>query len=153
DQAVDLQLQEDLHQEPRRDAVRLGDGPDLQELRVLVVAGQLQHGDAGVLGFGGYTHGWSKSEIRSTKSETNSNKAEQSKSETASPIVWVLAFSVLLGFVSDFVLRISNLVQIPLPPSCPTMCSPHSFLSVPAQRPARSSSPSSTGRVQGQQPM
>jgi len=30
---------------------------------------------------------------------------------------------------------------------------PHSVLSVPAQRPARASSPSATGRVQGQQPM
>ena len=28
-------------------------------------------------------------------------------------------------------------------------CSPHSFLTLPAQRPARSSSPGATGRVQG----
>jgi len=35
------------------------------------------------------------------------------------------------------------------------VCRPHSFLSDPAQRPARSPSPSFTGRVQhsGQQPM
>src|SRR5207249_2807880 len=43
--------------------------------------------------------------------------------------------------------------QIPLPPSCSITCSPHSFFTVPAQRPARSSSPSATGRVHGQQPM
>src|SRR5262249_34200065 len=43
--------------------------------------------------------------------------------------------------------------QIPLPSRCSMTCSPHSFLPVPAQRPARSSSPSPTGRVQGQQPI
>src|SRR5438132_6131538 len=43
--------------------------------------------------------------------------------------------------------------QIPLPSWCSMTCRPHSFLSVPAQRPARSSSPSLTGCVHGQQPM
>ena len=33
------------------------------------------------------------------------------------------------------------------------VCSPHSVLALPAQRPARGSSPSATGLVQGQQPM
>jgi hypothetical protein len=40
------------------------------------------------------------------------NKSEESKSETAglgSPVL-ALAFSVLFGFVSDFVFRISDLV-------------------------------------------
>ena len=33
------------------------------------------------------------------------------------------------------------------------VCSPHSVLSWPAQRPALASSPSATGRVQGAQPI
>ena len=33
------------------------------------------------------------------------------------------------------------------------VCRPHSVLAVPLQRPARSSSPNITARVQGQQPM
>ena len=37
--------------------------------------------------------------------------------------------------------------------SAPLTWSPHSFLSLPAQRPERGSSPSATGRVHGQQPI
>ena len=43
-------------------------------------------------------------------------------------------------------------IEVVLVP-CHQVCSPHSTLSVPDQRPARGSSPSATGRVVGAQPM
>src|SRR2546421_485303 len=43
--------------------------------------------------------------------------------------------------------------QIPAPAWCSITCSPHSFFRDPAHRPDRSSPPSSTGAVHGQQPM
>jgi len=51
----------------------------------------------------------SKSEIRSTKSETSSNKTEGEMTETDRPSVWVIVPDSDFEFVSDFVLRISDL--------------------------------------------
>src|SRR5688572_26889207 len=49
-------------------------------------------------------------------------------------------------FVHSFVIQFSTFV-------IHDVCSPHSVFAKPLQRPARSSSPWSTARVQGQQPM
>ena len=40
-----------MHEKARRNAVAFGDAFDLQELGFLVIAGQFQHGDAGVVAF------------------------------------------------------------------------------------------------------
>ena len=53
DQAGPLELQEDLHQEALRDAVRLDDGGQSDRLRLAVAGGQLQHRDTGVFRFRG----------------------------------------------------------------------------------------------------
>ena len=88
-----LELQENLHEEPRGNAVRLGDVADADRLARQMAGGELQHGDAGVFRLGGDSR-----EVH-------------------------------------------------------CVCSPHSVFAKPLQRPARSSSPRSTARVQGQQPM
>src|SRR5437899_9875266 len=55
-------------------------------------------------------NGGSKSEIRSTKSETNPNQAEPSKFQTEGPAVSIIASYVLFEFVSDFGFRVSDSV-------------------------------------------
>ena len=59
DQPGPLQVEQDLHEEPIRDAVLVGDVRQTHRLRVGVPGGQLQHRDARVFGFGGEKHGFS----------------------------------------------------------------------------------------------
>ena len=94
DKSGGFQLQQNLDEELRRNAVRGGDLADPDRLARLKMQGQLQQRNAGVLGSGGNGHLSSSS-----------------------------------------------------------VCSPHSVLAKPLQRPARSSSPNITARVHGQQPM
>lgn len=86
-----FELQQNLHQKPRRHTVLIGDRANAHRLARPVMPGQFEHGDAGIFGLGGDLHA--------------------------------------------------------------LVCNPHSVLAVPLQRPARSSSPNITERVQGQQPM
>src|SRR5437870_1136705 len=53
---------------------------------------------------------WEKSEIRNTKSETNSNQTEKAMTEIDGPAVSVILPDSDFGFVSDFGFRVSNLV-------------------------------------------
>ena len=55
-QARFLELQQDLHEEPRRNVVPLGDAANANRLARSVLGGQFQHGNAFVLGLGGYFH-------------------------------------------------------------------------------------------------
>ncbi len=57
DQPGPFELQQDLHQEPRGNAVLFGDFSDPHRLARLVIRRQLEHGDAGVFGLGGNSHG------------------------------------------------------------------------------------------------
>src|SRR5690606_21394993 len=56
DQTGSLELEQDLHQKPRRNAVRVGDPLDPDRLARLVVQRQFQDRDAGVFGFGADVH-------------------------------------------------------------------------------------------------
>ena len=57
DQRGAFELEQDLHQEPCRNAVLVGDAPNMNRLAGIVVGRQLEHGEAGVFGFGGEVHG------------------------------------------------------------------------------------------------
>src|SRR5437899_12115689 len=99
--------------------------------------GQFQHGDAGVLGFGGErerTH-------QNPRGQRTEDRGQRTEDRRPSGSVLCPLSSVLYFYM-------------PLPCSWSwRTCSPHSFLAVPDQRPARSSSPVTTARVHGQQPM
>jgi hypothetical protein len=82
-----------------------------------------------------------KSETRISKSETNT-KFQISNT----PFITLFEIRISKFGFTLCVLRASVVIYS-------AVCSPHSVFWKPLQRPARSSSPNITARVQGQQPM
>ena len=138
-QAGPFELQQNLHEEPRRNAVRLGDVANPHRLVAVVRAPPIRARQCRRIRLWRKCHSWAMTDAdrgMTMDCRSRMQMSLRSSERLSNP---------------DSSLAMCTWPSLSLSP--PVVCRPHSVLAMPLQRPARSSSPNITARVQGQQPM